>query len=185
MLGAAQADALGAQLAGTGGVCSVVGVGANTHGAHLVGPFDDALEVLVDLRRNQLQRLVEDLTGGAVQSEDVALFVDLIVDGQGLGFGIDLDGGGAGNARLTEAASDDGRVARHAAVGGQHALRLEDAMDVVRRGFVSNQNDVLALFAELCGGVGVEDQAANCSARRCRQALGDGLGGVGRVDGRV
>ena len=53
VLGAAEADALGAELAGARGVLRVVGVRAHLQPAQLVGPAEDRLEVLVDLRRHE------------------------------------------------------------------------------------------------------------------------------------
>ncbi len=48
VLGAAEADPLGAELARLARVLGRVGVGAHVHAAHPVGPFENRLEVLVD-----------------------------------------------------------------------------------------------------------------------------------------
>ena len=45
VLGAAQADALGAVTAGLGGLLGLVGVGPDAHPADLVGPAEDLLEL--------------------------------------------------------------------------------------------------------------------------------------------
>ena len=75
VLGAAQADALGAELAGVGGVGAVVGVGP--HGelalADLVGPAEDDVELGRRLRRAQRDLAEHDLAGRAVERDHVAL----------------------------------------------------------------------------------------------------------------
>jgi len=185
VLGAAQADTLGTQLTSLGRILEVVGIGAHAHRPHLVGPGDDPLEVLVDARRDQLEGLAEDLTGRAVQGDDIALVEDVIADGQLLAFDVDLDRGRTGHTRLAEAAGDNRRVAGHAAVGGQHTLGHQHAMDVVRSGLVANQDDSLALLALLGRGIGIEDEPTDGGTRRGGQALGDRLGGVRRIDRRV
>ena len=92
MLGAAQADALRAEPAGPGGVLGGVGVGAHRHPARAVGvahqPVDGddqvvaarrsrpLLEVAHDRRVDDRHLAEEDLAGGAVDRDDVAL-VDL------------------------------------------------------------------------------------------------------------
>ena len=53
VLGAAQADPLGAELAGLGGVLGRVGVGADLERADLVGPVHQRGEVAGDRRRRR------------------------------------------------------------------------------------------------------------------------------------
>ena len=53
VLGAAEADALGAELARLGRVLGRVRVRAHLQAPHVVGPAEDRLEVLVDLRRDE------------------------------------------------------------------------------------------------------------------------------------
>ena len=53
VLGPAETDALGAELARARRVLRVVGVRAHLEAAQLVGPAEDRLEVLVDLRRHE------------------------------------------------------------------------------------------------------------------------------------
>ena len=54
VLGAAEADALGAELARLRRVLGRVGVRAHLEPAEVVGPAEHGLEVLVDLRRDEL-----------------------------------------------------------------------------------------------------------------------------------
>ena len=75
VLGAAQPDALGAEVAGVGGVLAVVGVGADAELAlaDVVGPAEDRGELGRRLGRGELHRAEHDLAGGAVERDDVAL----------------------------------------------------------------------------------------------------------------
>ena len=56
VLGAAEADALGAELARAGGVLGVVGVRAHVEAPLVVGPAEDRLEVLVELAARRAAR---------------------------------------------------------------------------------------------------------------------------------
>ena len=89
-----------------------------------------------------------------------------------LAFGVDLQVLRAGDAGLAHAAGDDGRVGGHAAVAGDDALGLHEAVDVVGVGLPAHQDDLLALGAPLLGLVGVEDRLAHAGARRGAQAGG-------------
>ena len=87
---------------------------------------------------------------------------------------VDLEPFAAGDARLAHAARDDGRVRRHAAVRGEHALRLDQPVDVVGGRLPADEDDGLAGLAVLLGGVGVEDDlAARGAGRRVEPARGD------------
>ncbi len=72
MLGAAQPDALSAELARLGRVLRVVGIRAHLQPAHLVGPAEHGLEVLVDLRRNERDLADDHAAGTAVDRDRVA-----------------------------------------------------------------------------------------------------------------
>ena len=75
VLGAAQADALGAVAAGHRGLFGLVGVGPDLHPADLVGPAEDRLELglVLEPRGDRRQRADEDLAGRAVDADPVAL----------------------------------------------------------------------------------------------------------------
>ena len=74
VLGAAQADALRAELAAERSVVGGVGVGAHAHRAELVGPRQqDRVEVAGDLGLDERDRADDDDAGGAVDRDDVAL----------------------------------------------------------------------------------------------------------------
>ena len=73
VLGAAQADALRAELAAERRVVRRVGVGAHAHRAELVGPRQDRVEVAGDLRLDQRDGAEHDDAGRTVDRDDVAL----------------------------------------------------------------------------------------------------------------
>ena len=72
VLGAAEADALGAELARLGGILGRVGVRAHAQPAELVGPVEDRAEVLVDRRRHEPHRADDHAAGAAVDRDHVA-----------------------------------------------------------------------------------------------------------------
>ena len=122
MLGAAQADAFGAEFAGVGGVFAGVGVG--THGqlalANLVGPFEDGGELFGRLGGLELHLAQHDLAGGAVERDDVAFLHDDVADGELLA--LDLHHVGADDGGCAPTAGHDRGVADQATAGGEDAL---------------------------------------------------------------
>ena len=172
VLGAAQSDALGAELARLGGVLGRVAVGANAEAAEAVSPLQDDAEVVVDRGRNQRHRADDDAAVAAVDGDDVALAEGLAVHGRLLGVEVEHERLAAGDAGNAETAGDDRGVRGHAAASRQDALGCEHAVDVVRSRLGADQDDALAGLAELGGGVGVEDGLAAGGARRGVQALG-------------
>ena len=83
VLGAAQPDALGAEIAGVGGVLTGVGVGADGQLAlaHLIGPREQHVELGRRLGVLEHHRPEHDLAGGAVERDDVALPHHDVTDG--------------------------------------------------------------------------------------------------------
>jgi hypothetical protein len=173
VLGAAQADALGAELAGGLGVQRGLGVGADLHAAHRVGPFHQGGEVAGQLGLDHLGRADQDLAGRAVDGDDLA-GLELAAAHPEQGFlGEDRHVAGARDAGPAHAARHDGGVAGHAAPGGDDAARGVHAVDVLGRGLFAHQDHGLAGGGGLFGGVAVEDDLAGGRAGRGRQALGD------------
>ena len=80
VLGAAEADALGAELARLGGVLGRVRVRAHAQPAELVGPVEDRAEVLVDRRRHEPDRADDDPAGAAVDRDHVADVEHVLAD---------------------------------------------------------------------------------------------------------
>ena len=76
VLGAAQPDALGAELARPARVLGRVGVGAHAQAPALVGPGRDGGEVLAELGRHERQRAQHERARRAVDRDHVALAHD-------------------------------------------------------------------------------------------------------------
>ena len=76
-------------------------------------------------------------------------------------------------------------MARHSAVAREDALRREEAVDVVRRGLGTDEDDFLALAAALGRLVGVEYYFTDGSARRGGQPLDEDVTLGFRVELRV
>ena len=186
VLGAAEADALGAEADGHLGVARGVGVGAHAHGAILVGQGHDFGEGAGELGVAGLDAALIHLAGGAVEGNPVALAEGDIAHLEGLGLGIDERVAAAGHAALAHAAGDDGGVAGHAAAGGEDALGADHAGDVFGGGLGAAEDDLLAELALGLGVLGGEDDGAGGDARGGGQAGGDDLGlllGQGVKDG--
>ena len=181
MLSAAQADTLGAQRAGAGGVGGGVGIGADLQPAELVGPGHDAAEIAAHIGVHGGHSAVVDITGGAVQAHPVALVVGLACQGKLLVGLVHVDGAAAGYAALTHAAGHNSRVGGHTAADGQDALSGLHALDVLGRGLQTNQNHLLAPGSPLLGVLGVEHDLAAGSAGGGGQCLAHRLGGLQRL----
>jgi hypothetical protein len=176
VLGAAEADALGAEGGRLRGVVRRVGVGADLQAAELVRPAHDAAEVAGDAGRGGLDLLAVDVAGGAVDGEVVALFKQPAAELEFFLFLVDLDGAAAGDAAGAHAARDDGRVGGHAAADGQHALRVVHALDVLRGGLEADQHDLGAVLGPVGRGLGGEDDLAAGGAGRGGEAGAEHLG---------
>ena len=185
VLGAAEADALGAVAAGLCGLLGLVGVGPDLHAADLVRPAQDLLELglVLEAGLDGRQRADEDLAGGAVDADPVALAEGHVGQGRRgrLGGVVDDELGAAGDAGLADLAGHDGRVRRGATAGGQDALGHGHAVEVVRAGLDAHEDDLLALLDPLDGGVGVEDRPTHGGAGGGVEALGDLLGTLAGV----
>mmetsp|Transcript_37749 Transcript_37749/g.118185 ORF Transcript_37749/g.118185 Transcript_37749/m.118185 type:complete len:920 (-) Transcript_37749:644-3403(-) len=185
VLRAHEADALGAVLAGDGGVLRRVGVGEHAQAARVVGPAHEAREGAGELRVLEVLLAEEHLAGVAVDGDDVAL-LEGGARGERGGGRADLEVRGADDAGLAPAARDDGRVGGHAAAGGEHAERGVHAAHVLRGGLVAHEDHVFdaLLLDELLGLGGGEGGDAHGGARRGRQAVADDallVGGGARV----
>ncbi len=164
VLGAAEPDALSAELARLGRVLGGVRVRAHLQAPHVVRPAQDGLEVLVDLRRDQLHLAHDHLAGAAVDRDHVALAELRPVQRRGLCVDVDGKRLAACDARLAHPARDDRGVRRHPTVGGQDPLRGDHPVDVVRSRLPANEDHGVAVAAALLGGVGVEDDPAGGGA---------------------
>ena len=131
VLGAAEADALGAEVAGDLGVLAGVGVGPHRELAlpDAVGPAEDDVELGRRLGVGQRHGAEHDLAGGAVEGDGVAL-------GHGDAAGGELVAGdlhrvGADDRGDAPAAGDHGGVAHEAAACGEDALGHLHAVHVL------------------------------------------------------
>ncbi len=172
MLGATQADSLGAEVARDLGVGAVVGVGPDAQGSEVVGPAHEGVEVFVELGLDGVDPAEKDTPGVAIDG-------DPVVAGNGAGRRleqplpvIDLHLVAAHHAALAHAPCHHGSVRGHAAAGGDDGLCGHHAVEVVGIGLVAHQDDRLALAGQACGPVGVEGDPARGGAGRSRQADG-------------
>ena len=178
VLGAAQADALGAELPGLGGVVGRVGVGADLEAAVLVRPAHDPAELAADDGVHSGDGSVVNLAGGAVQAQPVALVIGLSGQLKLLVFLVHLDLAAAGDAALAHAPGHHGGVGGHAAANGQDALGGLHALDVLGRGFQADQDHLLAPGGPLLGLLGGEDDLAAGGSRRSAQGVAHHGGGL-------
>ena len=175
MLGAVEANALGAEVAGKLRVGRVVGVGANAQAAILVGPFQNGVEVAGELRHNQVDSAQNNDAGGAVERNHVALVNHDIGAGK-RGFlllGVDLELLNAADARSAHATGNNGSMAGLAAMAGENTLGGDHASEVVGSGLPANEHALLAFFGGLHSVGGREHGTAHSSARRSVQATGE------------
>ena len=145
VLGAAEADAFGAELAGDFGVARDIGVGANAElAAEFVGPAHELADVIVrEIRLDRFRLAQIDVARGAIERNEIA-FLDgdgfaADLRGEDLLLFVDADAAGADDAGPAHAARDDGRVAGLAADRGQNAFRHVHAVNIVGRGFLADQ----------------------------------------------
>ena len=175
VLGAAEADPLRAELARLGGILGRVGVRADGEPTKPVSPLEHRLEVLVDLRRHE-GNLAEDHAARApVDRQQIALRELMAVDVRDAGLDVDGEPFAPGHAGLAHAACDDGGVRRHPSVRREHALRVQQPVDVVGSRLPADEDHRLARLAQLLRPAGVEDDPPRSRARRGVQARRDDL----------
>ena len=131
VLGPAQADALGTELAGVGRVGTVVGVGPHRELplADAVGPAEDHVELLRRLARRQRDLAEHDLAGGAVDRQDITLADGDPGDGEALTRDADLLR--PDDRRLPPAAGHHRRMADEPAARGEDAFGHRHAVHVL------------------------------------------------------
>ena len=186
MLGAAQADALGAEIDRLLRIARVVGVGLDVQAASCVSPAHEAVEVLVAGSGNGRDLAGVDVAGAAVEGDPVALREAVAVDLKDLVGVADADIvviAAAGDAAGAHAAGDNGRMAGHAAAHGQDALRDLHAHDVLGAGLETDEHDlrhglVLDGFLSLLGG---ENDLTAGGAGGRGKTLADGVGALERL----
>ena len=90
VLGPAQPDALGAELARAARVLGRVGVGAHAERAQLVAPAEHGVEARVDPRRDERNVVERYGAGRAVDRDGVALAQDALADAHLAGVEVDV-----------------------------------------------------------------------------------------------
>ena len=188
MLGTAQADAFRAELACLRSVARRIAVGADVQGTDLVSPAHEAAEVAGQLSFLRRDSAEVNIAGRAVERNNVAFLGNRAVsERDGLVLFGNLDAVYAGNTAGAHAACNNGCVRGHAAASGHDALGNCHAVDVLRRGLLTDQNDLEAGLVCLCSSVSGEVNRAAGSTGRCRQAGGDRGSGLQcfRIEGRM
>ena len=130
----------------------------------LVRPAENGLEVLVDLRRHELDRADDHDPAPAVDRDHVSFGQVVTADPDTAILGVDGQLLAAGDARLAHAAGHHRRVRGHTAVRGEDSLRSDHPVDVVGRGLPADEDHGLGL-APLSRRVGVEHDLAGRGSR--------------------
>ena len=181
VLGAAQPDSLGAQLACVGGIFAGVGVGA--HGqlalADRIGPGEDRVELGRRLGSSHFERTQHDLSCRAVERDDIALLDDDVADRELVA--VDLDRISTDDRRSTPTSGNDSSVADEPTASGQDSLRHHHAVDVFRAGLIANEDDGLTLLGCDDGVVSGEVDLADSGTWRSAEACGDWLALAGEL----
>ncbi len=149
VLGAAQPDALAAELDRGARVVGGVGVDANAELAEGIGPAHQRAEFAGHRRLDHRHPPGQHLAQRAVDGDDVAGLEGARADAHGAAAVIDADRAAAGDAGLAHAACDHRRMRGHATAGGQNAFGGVHAVNVFGTGFDPHQNDVAAIGLQL------------------------------------
>ena len=176
VLGSGQTDALCAEADRIGGVCRGICIRADVKSSVLVGPVHDALEVSGDGSLDCRDIAEVDLAGGAIQGDVVALVDCVAAECEVLLILVHIHVTAAGDAAGAHASCDNGCMGGHAASHGQDALCGVHAVDVLRRGLLTDHDDSCAGCMSGNRILRVEVNASCSSSRRCGKGLAD-LGG--------
>ena len=144
VLGAEEANALGAELDRYARVFRGLGVGAHLHHPNRVGELHEVNEPGVLGGVDHIQFAGVDQSPGPVEGEHVALAIDRAIGSDGLADDIDVEGSCADDATLAPPAGDQRRVRGHAAATGENAHRGAHTFDVLGVGFIAHQENRLA-----------------------------------------
>ena len=173
VLGAAEADALGAECARGLGVAGRLGIGAHAQAPRLVGPAHQPRETAAHLRLDGRDFSRHHLAGAAVDGDPVGRREAATAGEHDLVLSVDPHCAGAGHAGPPHAARDHRRMARHAAPRSENTARSMHPVDVLGAGLAADQNHRFPVRGRLLSGVGGEDDPAGRRAGRSRQAACD------------
>ena len=165
MLGAAEADALCAELARLRCVGGRVRVRVHLEPANIVCPAEDRLEVFVDPGGNELDRPQDHDAAAAVDGDHVALGDLVATDSRDPALEVDRQLAATGNTGLAHPAGDQRRVRGDPTVGREDAFGCDQAVDVIRARLPANKDHVLTGVRPGLGGVRVEHRMAGSSTR--------------------
>ena len=168
MLGAAQADALGAERAGAPRILGNVGVCAHAERAHLVGPTQDGLEVGIHLGIDQ-----------------VPFVQQRVADADRRGREVDVEAAGSAHAGAAHATGDQRSVRGLATLAGQDALGCKEARDILGFGERTYEHNVLVGLGRGHRRVRAEHNPALGGAGRGGDAARQHLVGRVAVKGRM
>ena len=171
VLGAAEADALGAEVAAPVRVGRRVGVDPHPELPDPVGPLHEPDEV----RRSAPAR-----SSAAWPANTLPVLPSTVIQSPSAScrpltakrpaFSSTSSSCAPGDARLAHAAGHDGGVRRHAAARGEDRLGHHHAVEVLGRGLPPHQDHRLPRAPQLLGPVGVEHHGAAGRARATRAA---------------
>ena len=176
MFGAAEADALCAEVACLTCVAWCIGVGANECFGEFGGEVHDSAEVAAEFGFGGGHLAVVNFTGGAVEGDPVAFVVELTGHFDGLFFVVDFDFAGTGNAAFAHTASHNSSVGGHTAAHGEDALSHGHTAEVFGRCFDTNEYHFAFLFGPCFGFVGGEYDLAGGSTGGCGKTFSNDFG---------
>ena len=172
VLGPAQANALGTELARPGRVLRGVRVRPHSEAADLVGPAEHLQEVVVELRLDERDVVCRDDPGRPVDRDQVAAAEHGVTDPDRAGFEVDHHLGGPADAGPAHPARDDRSVGGLASLRGEDAAGRVEAADVVGGREGPDEDHVLAGLGALDRLAGLEDDHALRRTRRRGDAPG-------------
>ena len=140
-----------------GRVLRRVGVGHHLQPRHAVRPREQGDHFAGERRLHRRHFAGVDMAGAPVDGDDVALVERGLADDRIARLVVDDDLLATGNTGFAHAARHHRGVGCLAAAARQDSLRLEEAVDVFRLGFLAHQYDFFAGAAACLGGVGVEN----------------------------
>ena len=194
MLGAAQANGLGAKLEGELSVLRVVGVDAHVVGVaiglvqtNLVSPGQNGVQVAGELSGDQIDSAIDDDALSAVYGDDIALVQHAIAafDAYDLLSRVNVEALDAADAGRAHAAGDNGGMARLATVAGQDTLGGNHALQVIGVGLPANQDNLVTLVGARDGVIAREHDLAHGGTGAGVKTAGQRLVLLGGVKLRV
>ena len=177
VLGPAEPDALGPEVARMARIRGRLGVGTHLHAAEPVRPAHQRREITGELRLDRGHPPLHDLPRRPIDGDDLTLLQRLPGGRHDLPRIVDTQAACPRNARPPHPARYHSSVARHAATSGQDAARGMHAMDVFRAGLDAHEDDVTPIARQAFGLARIKDDLTGGRPRRGRQARGQNLAG--------